>query len=113
MQLHQPLTCFHSRTATFFSEGAVSKHLESTTLRAEIETKRLAKELEETRGIGSHTLREAEDKLQKFKHTYTETLDDANQRYSAEIMKDREKLDVLARENDQLKGFLGEMGGQR
>lgn len=44
----------------------MQKQLETTSLRTEIESKRLLKELEETKEIGESTLKEAGSKLNKF-----------------------------------------------
>jgi len=91
------------------NEATLSKHLENTVLRSELENKRLSKELDETRAIGGNTLVDAESKLNNFKHSYTNTLEDASNRYNTELVKDREKMDVIYRENEQLKSFLGDL----
>lgn len=54
-------------------------------------------------------MREAEDKLSKFKYSYTETLEDTSAKYNQELSKDRDKIESVCRENDQLKTFLGDM----
>ncbi|CAD7973361.1 unnamed protein product [Amoebophrya sp. A25] len=90
------------------NESTIMKHLDSTALRNELENKRLYKELEETREIGGNTLRDAEGKLNKFKGTYAETLEGTSQKYSHELTKEQQRLETVARENEQLKTFLRE-----
>ncbi|CAD7929564.1 unnamed protein product [Amoebophrya sp. A120] len=90
------------------NEATILKHLEATALRNDLETKRLVKELEETKEIGGTTLGQAEHKLSKFKETYAETLEGTSQKYSQELGKEQQRLDTLSRENEQLKTFLRE-----
>jgi len=91
------------------NEATISKHLESTNLRASIENKRLLKELNETTDVGGSTLAEAEKKLNIFKQSYAETLEDTSFKYNAELNRDLEKMESVNRENAQLKSFLGDI----
>merc|ERR1712194_676770 len=91
------------------NEHTLSKHLEATTMRSELENKRLTKDLDETKGMGNSTLREAQEKLQYFKQSYTNTLEDASNKYTSELQKEKQKMDNIYRENEQLKSFLGKI----
>merc|ERR1712194_118310 len=90
------------------NEQTLAKHMESTSLRAELESKRLGKDLDETQVIGGSTLGDAESKLNNFRQSYTHSLEDASNRYTMELTKERSKMDSLFKENQQLKTFLGD-----
>ena len=88
-------------------EGSTLKQLESTDVRSRFELERMQREVEETKGIGTNALNEAEGKLNKFRTSYNQTLSDAEQRYHNELNKDKLKIDYVSKENDQLRGFVG------
>jgi len=96
------------------NELALTKQYDALQLRSESESKRLERELQETRAIGEKTLTEADGKLDKFKKNYEMTLQETQNRYLEDLSKDRGRIDNLARENDQLRNFLaggGPTGG--
>jgi len=88
------------------NELALAKQFDAMALRTDIENKRLYKELEETKDIGAKTLYEADSKLNKFKGTYNATLSELQNRYVEDLSRDKNKLDTLHRENEQLRNFV-------
>lgn len=88
------------------NELALTKQHDAMKLRSEIEQKRLEKELQETRAIGERTLAEANMKLSKFKANYQAALAETQNRYLEDLQNDRDRIEALGRENEQLRQFL-------